>query len=168
MNGHREVRLVMCSSPTPVPHTDLVEWRARSVQLARLLHSDSHPTWVPPANLISTLTEKLRDLIPADQDPEVVRIMLLDISEKAYRIALIFRSSRTEYLWLQKGETQLDETQVEVLEAAPIHETYRAPTSRLDRTVFGAVVKGGGVSGTIEEEATVLRKSQVLLWPFGG
>jgi hypothetical protein len=120
------------------------------------------------------INKKLTPFLPwgitSKSRSEDLKSALSEICEQARQIALLFRSNKTEYVWMQPlgyyKDIFLDNDKVEIVGSM-------GPKSMKDGNdemmmVFGGVIKGGGISGSIRSEMHFLRKCEVLLGPFAG
>ena len=107
---------------------------------------------------VSTIYKMLNHLTREDSKRQQgeIKAALTDICDQAVRIALLFRGTKVEYQWMQKDGREFGEADIEVIGYGSFIG------ARKYRTVFGAVVKGGGVSGRLDEESHILRKAEVL------
>ncbi|KAI0539553.1 hypothetical protein GGR58DRAFT_464009 [Xylaria digitata] len=86
---------------------------------------------------------------------------LIEICKTAYNIALIFRSSRIEYCWMQMAKT----TEV-LLREAEILGTIGVSQSDphcVERIIFGEVIRGNRNTGKLEDGSTQLLKASVVI-----
>jgi hypothetical protein len=93
---------------------------------------------------------------------------LWEICEQARQIALLFRGNKIEYVWMQRlnyyQDIPLDDDKAEIVGSMGNTSVEDAKDEVM--MIFGGVVKGGGLSGSIRSEMHFLRKSEVLLGPF--
>ena len=147
----------------------MIEWRVRNVQLAKSYRSKTEIPFVPSSEAIKIINRKMKiyrnaakDIRDGRRQEEDQTALLKDICAQAFRIALLFRGTKTEYVWSQKGAMAVDESEVEVL-GTNGYPSLNCPESKI---VFGAVIKGVGSSGRISEESYCLRKREIILGPF--
>ena len=89
---------------------------------------------------------------------------LFDICVCAFNLGFMFMSSKTEYVWVQGRDMEVDPGHVEILGSAGARALVQGHGSY--KIVFGGVTKGGGLNGRLCDEIVHLSKSEVLLGPF--
>jgi hypothetical protein len=99
---------------------------------------------------------------------QMAKMALVDVCRSAYKLSMIFGSSKAQYLWTQRNsvyvEKFLDPTHMEILGSAGM-KSY-VPGPRQYKIVFGGVVKGGGTHGLLSDEVVYLTETALLLGPF--
>ncbi|KAI9661678.1 MAG: hypothetical protein M1821_008916 [Bathelium mastoideum] len=133
-----------------VPPLDLVEWRIRSVQLAKFYHNhdqaDSRSTL--SAEAVEALFDVLKPFMCNTTDANEARrleqeqgVVLGDICAQAFQIALLFRATKTQYVWSQTGAQDANMAQLEILGTWGLTSSEECAETL---TIFGTVMKGGG------------------------
>jgi hypothetical protein len=155
-----------------VKYSDLVDWRANNVRLAKAYDPTGHFIKMRAKERAATLYTKVSSLSHFNTDelrrraPEM-KAMLEDICEHSLRIALLFRETKVEYKWMQLNlPSDLNDDNTEVLDNLHIElSDVRTPDDF--KTVFGGVLKGNtSKARSGGEEPILLRKNEVILGPF--
>lgn len=94
------------------------------------------------------------------------KAVLPEICRKAFAIALLFRSTKTEYVWLQRPSRHEHVPETEWEPVGSVQYPDIATAKGDFKIVFGAVAKGAGQTGKFQDEPYFLRKDEVLLGPF--
>jgi hypothetical protein len=138
----------------------MITWRSTIVktalrnsnfEMSRFLNEKAKMIW-----------ETLSNFWPANVSKKTTKAAfesLFMICQQAYELALLFRSSKIEYEWQQNPKTFLKHS-VEILgtEGVPTHMPYR-----INRIVFGGVLRGDRTTGKLADCATQILKPSVII-----
>lgn len=94
--------------------------------------------------------------IPLNQTPEE----LIELCKTAYNIGLLFRSSRIEYRWMQMPDSDVSPHDAEVLGTTGV---LQSEEHRVDRIIFGGVIRGNRNTGKLEDGSTPLLRAGVVI-----
>jgi hypothetical protein len=89
---------------------------------------------------------------------------LCSICENALSLALMLNGSKTEYLWAQEDNMELDSAHVAVV--GSVRYRYFEDCKKDYIIVFGGVLKGGGLEGRLSENIVHVSDTDVILGPF--
>ncbi|KAF2103535.1 hypothetical protein NA57DRAFT_72511 [Rhizodiscina lignyota] len=150
-----------------VPFASVVEWRVRAVQLAELSKIDDETAFGSSTQefVRNLLTNHLLAKHPL-KEPNAAVAALTEIHDKAFRLSLLFRANKTEYVWLQNqsGSIEITEDQVEIVGTAGFRSIGEAK-GRF-KIVFGAVGKAAAHGGRCKDGLFLLRNAEIMLGPF--
>lgn len=149
----------------------MAEWRVRTCQLSKFVDPQGHFIVQQSEEMASRLYSKLAPYwhySPQELKRKSIETKnaLVDIYRHAFRVAMMFRTAKVEYRWLQRDRENFRPLKPEEVDlfASAGYKTFEEAKGDF-RTVFGEVVKGSGPSGIISEESRLLRKCSVLLGP---
>ena len=136
---------------------DIVDWRIRTVSCAqKLRHTHGSHRFRDPAY------ETVQDLRPVGprkgSEESAAEDLMAAIYETALNIAILFRSNKVSYFWLQnKPASSIDKSEREIIGSTDLSRP--AELWKPWRIVFGGVVKNPD-SG---EDRVGLTKSELLM-----
>ena len=149
-----------------VSKADIVDWRTRTIACRQKLDGDTRTRTSPAVRQQARKTlQNLHPIGPPSNDEQKdAEEALTAIYDRALKIAILFRSSKTvSYSWLQKEESlsrveRTEESDIIGIAADPGRVIAEQCTSW--RIVFGGVVKNENSEGG---DRVVLRKSELVV-----
>ncbi|KAI1123803.1 hypothetical protein F5Y10DRAFT_285715 [Nemania abortiva] len=142
---------------------EVKDWRIMTVSLARKApkHARYHiaqadDMWRTVLQQYSAHFVSGRKRSHLNQTPQE----LIELCKTAYNIALIFRSSRIEYRWMQMPDVEVSPHDAEVLGTTG---ALQSEPHRVERIIFGGVIRGNRNSGKIKDGSTPLLKAGVVI-----
>ena len=158
----------LSNSRPAIPDLDVAEWQIRTVATAKYVETRS--------NLPKSLAEKiwkfmrpvLTPLPPNTSARKVDQPVIEavdDICDKALRLLMLFRASKTEYTWkdIPAGTfvDKNDDEEIELAGSEPGGEGHG--TDRIIFNVFGALIKTRKFVSANEVSRSVLEKAHVVV-----
>src|SRR2546423_3904849 len=144
----------------PVSEDDITEWRVTTVSIARSLDMDHND--FQAKILANDLGEDLKDFrtIKSNAAQEEALAAIGNICRDALFLAVLLRGSKARYLWEQDAKpAQINPDDLEII--GSLDEKTKAGQGRVDRVVFGSVMKLHGSDGRDDVEKVLLRKAEV-------
>jgi hypothetical protein len=145
-------------------HSDIAEWRTRTVECAALISDHAQSTW--PEKVAHQIWEFISPILPPETDKvsekkcSDLEKHLVKVCEGAHQLALLVRGCKDVYQCqrIKRGEALNDE------DAEPQDKEESAGTSVKDATVvftiFGALVKYPNLTPGVK---LVLEKAHVVI-----
>ncbi|KAI3344008.1 hypothetical protein F4824DRAFT_494262 [Ustulina deusta] len=141
------------------------DWRIMTVNLARKAANEQvkYPTaqaenvWKHVLQRYSAHFASGKKKSHLNQTPEE----LIELCKTAYNIALLFRSSRIEYRWMQMDDNaDVSPREAEVLGTTGV---LQSEPHRVARIIFGGVIRGNRNTGKLEDGLTPLLRTGVVI-----
>ncbi|KAI9864679.1 MAG: hypothetical protein M1813_003169 [Trichoglossum hirsutum] len=151
-----------------VPDLDVAEWRVRTVAAAKYLETRSNLSKTLAGKIWKFMQPVLTPLPPnmsARKADQPVIEAVDDICDKALRLLMLFRASKTEYTWKDiPAGTFVDKNDDEEIELAGSESGgKRHATDYIIFNVFGALIKTRKFVSANEVSRSVLEKAHVVV-----
>ncbi|TGJ87934.1 hypothetical protein E0Z10_g853 [Xylaria hypoxylon] len=150
---------------TATAEDEVKDWRIMTVNLARKASKEvekysilqAEDMWKYVLHQHSAHFASGKKRIPVNQTPEE----LIELCKTAYDIALLFRSSRIEYRWMQMATgADVPDYGAEVLGTMGVSQLE---PHRVERIIFGEVIRGNRNTGKLEDGSMQLLKASVVI-----
>ncbi|KIW93345.1 uncharacterized protein Z519_05950 [Cladophialophora bantiana CBS 173.52] len=146
---------------------ELIEWRASSVRIAKLLDMGDRDQY--PAMAADQLWDQIgltchHPLYSPLRDQ--AKTELQDVCNSAYKVALLLREAKIEYEWQQDiGRLNPSETTLGDYEILGTTGPEASDQHAIHCIVFGGVIRGDRHTGRLKDGSTRLCKTGVVIMP---